>query len=162
MRAGTPRIIAALLLFVACHSSLAAPVPASAPAPAEPNVALASQWWTELTNVVTPVAWRDHPHRFAVVYDGTIIALPQPHKLLRNEWDKGVPLEGVQLTFRPSADGVPPPALAQQGQLTLPNGKRVGDQGWTEHATPVLWTRWGADNGTPAGVTVRQLVFAHA
>lgn len=127
----------------------------------EPNVNTASQWWTELTNVVTPIAWRDHPHRFCIIYDGTLIALPQSQKLLRHKWDVSQPLEGVQLTFRPSADGVPPPPPKQQTPLSLPNGKRTGDQGWAEHATPVLWTRWRPDNGVPEGVTIRQLAFAH-
>ena len=48
----------------------------------EPNVVVATKWWPELTNVVTPVAWRDHPHRFIIMYDGTLIALPFPQKLM--------------------------------------------------------------------------------
>ena len=127
----------------------------------EPNVKTATEWWPQLTNVVTPVAWRDHPHRFIVLFDGTILALPQPQKLLRHPWDRGEPLEGVQITLRPTADGdVPTTAPAEQHPLALPNGKRVGDQGWTDRATPVLWTRWGEDNGTPAGIAIRQSVFA--
>src|SRR5687767_12536194 len=90
---------------------------------AEPNVETASEWWSDLTNVVTPVAWRDHPHRFTAIFDGTILALPQPHKLLRHRWEENAPLEGVQLTFRPSADGVPPapPSTTEQYPLTLPD-----------------------------------------
>ncbi|HWP39789.1 MAG TPA: hypothetical protein VNL70_02600 [Tepidisphaeraceae bacterium] len=127
----------------------------------EPNVAVASTWWGELPNVVTPIAWRDHPHRFCVVYDGTIIGLPQPHKLLRHPWNKGQPLEGVQLVFLPSPDGALPRQRNQPYQLTLPNGKRVGDQGWEQRAAPVLWTRWRNDVGAPTGNTLRQSAFAH-
>ncbi|WP_428939073.1 hypothetical protein [Fontivita pretiosa] len=134
---------------------------AMAQAAEEPSVALASTWWAELRNVVTPIAWRDHPHRFCVVYDGTIIGLPQPQKLLRHPWDTGQPLEGVQLGFYPSPDGTLPRQPTEQHQLALPNGNRVGDQGWHECAAPVLWTRWRHDTGTPAGITLRQSAFAH-
>src|SRR5688500_14569003 len=128
----------------------------------EPNVKIASEWWPELTNVVTPLAWRDHPHRFIVVFDGTLLALPQPQKLLRHKWDGGVPLEGVQLTFRPSADGVPPPAMTEQHPLTTPDGKRVGTQSWdANHAAPVLRTDWRPTDEKMSGLLLRQRVFAH-
>src|SRR3954468_17981673 len=87
----------------------------------EPNVKLASTWWPDLTNVVTPVAWRDHPHRFCVVYDGTIIGLPVSEKLTRTRWGEGEPLEGIQLSFAPSDDGTPPPQRDQPEWLALPD-----------------------------------------
>jgi hypothetical protein len=127
----------------------------------EPDVKRASEWWTDLTNVVTPVAWRDHPHRFCIVYNGTLIALPQPEKLLRFEWDKGRALDGVQLDFTASSDGAIPAQPNEPYWLSLPGGKRIGDQGWEDRAAPVLWTRWRASQGAAAGITLRQRVFAH-
>src|SRR5687767_972269 len=105
---------------------------------AEPNVEIASQWWSELTNVMTPVAWRDHPHRFGVVFDGTLLALPQPETMAEHDYANGPHLEGTQLSFYPSAGGIVPPQPDGKYGLTLPDGKRVGDQGWlAESAAPV-------------------------
>jgi hypothetical protein len=130
----------------------------------EPSVDVASTWWPQLTNVVTPIGWRDHPHRFCIIYDGTLIGMPQSQKLLRHRWDAGEALEGVQLNLMPSSDAALPPQRDQQYGLSLPNGKRVGDQGWApDHSAPVLWTRWhgGEAGGPPSGVTLRQVALAH-
>src|SRR5215208_1532394 len=91
-----------------------------APARAEePNIEVASRWWSELTNVITPVGWRDHLHRFNILYDGTILARP-PGKPGRFEGEKDPIAEGVQLTFVPSVDGRPPPARTDDYSLSLP------------------------------------------
>ncbi len=141
--------------FIMAATILATAAPAS-----EPNVQIASEWWPQMRHVITPVGWRDHLHRFNIIYDGTIIARP-PGKPTRFEGEKDPQLEGVQLTLLPSADGVPPPARSEPYQLSLPGGKHVGDQGWTEDAAPVLWTRWKPTDGASKGVELRQLVFAH-
>jgi len=70
---------------------------------AEPNVEIAKTWWPELTNVITPVGWRDHFHRFNIVYEGSIIARP-PQKPPQGN-DDSDPLAGVQLAFSPSSEG---------------------------------------------------------
>jgi hypothetical protein len=152
----------ALAAFMVYAPVLLALTTAPSMAGEEPNVKVASAWWPELTNVATPVAWRDHPHRFSVVYDGTLLALPHPQTMAEHDYAHGTQLEGTQLSFYPSADGVVPPQPAEEYGLTLPNGKRIGDQGWVaDRAAPVLWTRWRADVGAPNDVVLRQLVFAH-
>jgi hypothetical protein len=126
----------------------------------EPNVEIAKKWWPELTNVITPVGWRDHFHRFNLVYDGTIIARP-PEKPPQPQGDFATPLAGVQLRFSPSSDGKLPPAPPAEYTHTKPDGSRVGDQGWTDAATPVLWTRFAPQEGPMAGLELRELTFAH-
>jgi hypothetical protein len=131
----------------------------------ETSVEIARGWWPELTNVVTPVAWRDHPHRFCVMYDGTVLAMPDPQQLLRYERENSdlskKPHDGVQLGFIASADGAEPAMPDAPYTLAMPDGKRVGDQGWLDHPAPVLWTRWKPSEGPMAGFELRQLMFAH-
>ena len=69
----------------------------------EANVEVARKWWPELTNVITPVGWRDHFHRFNIVYEGTIIVRP-PQKPPQPDKDQSDPLAGVQLAFWPVPD----------------------------------------------------------
>jgi hypothetical protein len=141
-------------LLIACFVLTAGMVRAAE----EPTAQIASTWWPDLTNVVTPVAWRDHPHRFNVIYNGTILAIPNPQQVLRFDWSAGKPLEGLQLDFETSADGSVPPPATQPYWLALRGGKRVGDQGWDrDHGAPLLWTRWKSENGAE----LRQRVFAH-
>ncbi|MBN1488647.1 MAG: hypothetical protein JXA69_01915 [Phycisphaerae bacterium] len=114
---------------------------------AEPNADIAAGWWPEFENVWTPIGWKDNPLRFNVIYDGTLMAAPV-------RWPaRG---QGVQLTFIPSSDGVPPrPTTTQPYQLRNRDGG-VGDQGWNDGPVPVLWTRWRQDK-----ITLRQEIFAH-
>ena len=42
----------------------------------EPNVEVASAWWPEMENTWVPIGWNDHPLRFNVLYNGTLIAQP--------------------------------------------------------------------------------------
>jgi hypothetical protein len=151
--------LAVLVCLVLCATPFATAATATAAAPAqEPNAKIACMWWPDLTNVVTPVAWRDHPHRFAIIYNGTILAIPNPQQVLRFDWGAGKPMEGVQLDFEPSATGDVPPPATQPYWLALREGKRFGDQGWDRaHAAPLLWTRWKS----PDGATLTQRVFAH-
>ncbi len=120
---------------------------AAATDPTEPNVEIASAWWPEMENTWVPIGWKDHPLRFNVLDDGTLIAQPVRYPA------RG---QGVQLTFLPSHDGELPASIGNGPYpLRSPDG-RVGDQGWSDNATPVLWTRWQQD-----GVSLRQEVFAH-
>jgi hypothetical protein len=132
----------------------------TAAAAEEPTYESACRWWTELANVITPVGWRDHLHRFNVLYDGTILARP-PKKPLPSEGETDPVSQGLQLTFIPSAaadGGAIPPSRAEDDHPIAPlDSPRVGDQGWTADAAPVLWTRWKLPDGTQ----LRQLVFAH-
>jgi hypothetical protein len=113
----------------------------------ESDSRIASRWWPQFENVWVPIGWKDHPLRFNVIYNGTVMASPV-------RWPaRG---QGVQLTFVPSADGVPAqPATTQPHQLRQQDGG-VGDQGWNDSDAPVLWTRWREDK-----ITLRQEIFAH-
>lgn len=101
---------------------------------AEPNIEIASQWWPEIENVWTPLGWKDHPLRFNVLYNGILIGEP----VRQRAWG-----QGVQLDFIPSANGALPLAFtgAKPYLLSQQDGG-VGEQGWNDTATPVLWTEW--------------------
>src|SRR5215510_9938428 len=96
----------------------------------EPNVETATKWWPELTYAITPVGWRDHFHRFNIVYQGTIIARP-PEKPPQGD-DNSQPLAGVELAFSPSIDGAIP-AQTGERKMETRDGQHVGDQGWADH-----------------------------
>ena len=110
------------------------------PAPREPDLATAVQWWDELPNKWTPIGWKDHLFRFNVLFNGTLIAQPDLNR--RTEAWRG---QGVQLTFVPAAADYYP---AQDDGRVL--------QGWNAPESPVLYSEW-ADNG----LLLRQEVFAH-
>ncbi len=144
MRQATALAMQCLLCIVSIAA--AGDAPATAPAP-EPDAHIASGWWPEFENVWTPIGWKDHPLRFNVIYNGTLVAAPVRYP------SRG---QGVQLTFLPSRDGVPPrPTTTQPYQLRARDGG-VGDQGWNDGAAPVLGTRWRQDK-----ITLHQEVFAH-
>ncbi len=58
---------------------------------AEPNVEIASAWWPEMENTWILIGWKDHPLRFNILYNGTVIAQPVRYPA------RG---QGVQLTFQ--------------------------------------------------------------
>ena len=113
----------------------------------KPAARLASAWWPEMENTWVPIGWKDHPLRFNVLDDGTLIAQPVRYPA------RG---QGVQLTFLPSRDGEPPASIGNEPYPLRSRDGGVGDQGWSDNAAPVLWTRWQQD-----GVSLRQEVFAH-
>lgn len=113
----------------------------------EPNAAIASGWWPEMENTWVPIGWKDHPLRFNVLYNGTLIAQPVRYP------SRG---QGVQLTFQLSRDGEPPASTATRPYQLRSQDGGVGDQGWTDNPAPNLWTRWQQD-----GTVLRQAVFAH-
>lgn len=132
----------------------------------DPNSAIASTWWPALRNTWTPIGVKNHPFRFNVLYNGTVIADPHPLRDIG-----GHPIKtylapfadfGVQMTFSPSIDGQLPPVRTQPYQLSaLPDGG-VGMQGWDPRPTPLLWTRWPFTHHTGnTGVVLREEVFAH-
>ncbi|MEA2063395.1 MAG: hypothetical protein U9P14_06845, partial [Gemmatimonadota bacterium] len=131
----------------------------------EPNAELAYSWWPPHRNVWTPIGWKDHLFRFIVLYNGTVVAqpyYPRVEKAYAAKWD-GL---GVQLTVVPSKDGAIP-ALQDREPYQLcstPDGG-VGNQGWTESPTPVLWTEWPVFwTEWPlhySGVVLRKEIFAH-
>ncbi len=42
----------------------------------EPDFKTACHWRTEILNEGTPVGWRDHLHRFTVLWNGSMLAEP--------------------------------------------------------------------------------------
>lgn len=157
MKPATAVTMPFLLCFLSNAACGASDAPAAAGGPeakpvirvveAESNAEIASGWWPEFENVWVPIGWKDHPLRFNVIYNGTLMANPVRYPAMG---------QGVQLTFVLSPDGEPPrPTTTQPFQLRSRDGG-VGDQGWTDDAAPVLWTRWRQDK-----ITIRQEVFAH-
>ncbi len=154
------------LAMVSMGWLMASTLPASAASPpptcAEPNIEIAGQWWPELTNVYTPIGWKNHLFRFAVYYNGMILAPPEPEpeqqvKILA-PW-KGL---GAQIAFLPSPDGKDPFAWRSGTyQMTGDHGRRTGYQGWLDRPTPVLWTQWRQAYTSINGIALRQEVFAH-
>ena len=124
-------------LTVTAAAMLCAVTALASPAasPAEPNVEVASAWWPEMENTWVPIGWKDHPLRFNVLYNGTLIAQPVRYPA------RG---QGVQLTFLSSRDGEPPVSFGTQPYQLRSRDGGVGDQGWSDNAAPVLWTRWRA------------------
>jgi hypothetical protein len=113
--------------------------------PAEPTAEVACTWWPDLRDYWTPIGWIDHPLRFNVLFNGTILADPDPWGRL--PMFKGL---GVQLTVVPSPDG----SYRQAPFLTRDTGGVR--QGWLESDVPVLWSEWSQD-----GLVLREEVFAH-
>ncbi len=113
--------------------------------PAEPTAQIACGWWPDLRDYWTPIGWEDHPLRFNVLFNGTIIANPNP-------WGR-LPMFnglGVQLTIVPSPNGgysSPPFVTRDTGGVR---------QGWVDTEVPVLWSEWSQE-----GIQLREEVFAH-
>lgn len=116
---------------------------------AEPNLALALQWWKDMGDGWTPVGWKDHMFRFNVTANGTISAAPDINTRT-GDWTG----QGVQLTFYPSS-GIDPTF----GNFTPGGGfcdPRAIHQSWADCTAPVLCSDWSSD-----GIEMRQSVFAH-
>ena len=125
----------------------------------EPNAELAALWWPAQQHVWTPIGWKDHLFRFNVLYNGTILARPHVRRSKKHtsKWAG----QGMQLTFHVSANGsIPAKAGVKPYQLRSGVDQGIGNQGWVDRPTPVLWTEWPGGNKRH-GVVVRQEVFAH-
>ena len=133
----------------------------------EASFETAKNWFPPVRNVWTPVGVKNHPFRFTLLYNGTIIAETHPLRAMPagpiKEYLNPYIGQGVQLTLTPSFDGSIPQRSDHSYQLSSRPDGGVGMQGWDdEHATPVLWTRWPMNHlSGSTGVVVRQEVFAH-
>jgi hypothetical protein len=116
---------------------------------AEPDMATALGWWSELPNKWTPVGWRDHLFRFNVLFNGTLIAQPNLNRRT-SQWAG----QGIQLSFMPS-----PLRTFGIGSL-ISEFPRHDDgrviQEWTRDPAPVLRSNWVED-----GLLLSQDIFAH-
>lgn len=113
----------------------------------EPDFQQACGWWEDLTNIWTPVGWKDHLVQFSVFWDGMILAEPCLNRRSQ-QWKN----QGAQISFIPKCN----PTDASRGYTYLRQDDRSVNQGWNNTAAPVLWTEWNQD-----GVLLRQEVFAH-
>ena len=122
---------------------------------AEPDAATAALWWPPQRNVWTPIGWKDHLFRFNVLYNGTVIAQPDPvGREVTAKWAS----QGVQLTVSPSATGEPPAQLRREPyQLCSLPDRGLGLQGWNANPTPVLRTEWPLEQG----LVLKEEIFAH-
>ena len=110
----------------------------------EPNYALASEWWTDLWNIWTPIGWKDHLYRFNVLWNGTILAKPDMNRRSGGQ--------GLQLSLTPDYE--------QWARDFKADKLRIDDhtvrQGWNNDPAPVLWSEWSKN-----GLRIRSEVFAH-
>jgi len=121
----------------------------------EPNVKTALMWWTPQQNVWTPIGWKEHLHRFQVVYNGHLLVTPAG-RLLKPHTKKYVGKD-FQINAYPSPDGALPAMPKEDQKLKLLDGG-LGIQGWREdHEAPVLWT----DFPRHEGLVLRQEVVGH-
>ena len=127
----------------AAAASAAAPQTTPRPAP-EPNFQIASEWWTDLWAFWTPVGWKDHLHRFNVLWNGTILAKPDMNRRSGGQ--------GLQLSLTPDYE-----AWVQKFKAdALRQDDHQVRQGWNEDEAPVLWSEWSKN-----GWRIRSEVFAH-
>lgn len=108
----------------------------------EPDFLTACQWWPDLTTYWTTLGWKHHIHHFSVLFNGGIVALPDLTRR-HSQWKD----QGVHLRFQP-----PSMASGFLGQFD----DRLTDQGWTDDAAPVLWSRRAM-----YGIEIEQRAFAH-
>ncbi len=114
----------------------------------EPNVEVASAWWPDLTNIWTPIGWKNHGFRFNVLFNGTILVVPQRHQDLLSGTPK------VQITFAPITDDMRP-GKQLAGLSPAADDRRVV-QSWKDDPAPVLASDWIVE-----AVVFRQEIFAH-
>ncbi|MBI3910593.1 MAG: hypothetical protein HY320_06635 [Armatimonadetes bacterium] len=114
---------------------------------AEPSFETACQWWTDLSDIWTPVGWKDHLFQFNVLFNGTILAQPNLNRRTQ-QWRR----QGAQFTFVPSATGI----VSGGWPVYVTRDDGMVRQGWNDSAAPVLWSEWSQD-----GLLLRQEVFAH-
>ena len=120
----------------------------------EPDFQTACGWWSELPNKWTPIGWRDHMHRFNVLWNGSVLATATPTgtKERTKAWEHE---PALHLNIMPAKD-------AQPVTSWMPNisSRRVDDgmvrQGWLPDDVPVLWSEWVAD-----GLVLRAEMFGH-
>ncbi len=158
------RILAKTLLATAAAAWLATATTVAG----EPDFQTAKGWFPPMRNVWTAVGMPNHPFRFTLLYDGSVVAETHPLPNIN-----GAPIksyldpfagQGVMLSVTSAPDGKLPPPRDHAHQMSgLPDGG-VGMQGWDDsHAAPLLYTRrpMGTMWAGGAGVVVRQEVFAH-
>ena len=123
------------------------------PVKTEPDFKTACGWWSELPNKWTPIGWRDHMHRFNVLWNGSVLATVSGRQERTKAW-KDEP--ALHLNLAPAAS----PEVEPSNWSPSASSRRVDDgmirQGWLKDDVPVLWTEWVAE-----GVVLRTEMFAN-
>lgn len=124
----------------------------------EPNAELAALWWPPQRNIWTPIGWKDHLFRFNVLYNGIIVAEPHIPNTKHKVYTRSYAGQGVTLTPMLWDDSkLPPEPKDKFVILSHDVYGGVGNQGWRDDETPVLWTEWA----TQQGFVLRQEIFGH-
>jgi hypothetical protein len=113
----------------------------------EPDFRQACEWWSDLPNIWTPVAWKDHVLRFNVLYNGSLLCKPDMNR--RTARYAG---QGMHLYLRPTES----PTTRLSGTGYLLHDDNMVRQGWMPGDAPVLWSEWSVQ-----GLLLRAEVFAH-
>jgi hypothetical protein len=146
MKTHLPRVLCtfALAVLLSVAAVEAAALSENALRLGEPNFEVACGWWADLWNIWTPVGWKDHLHRFNVLWNGTILANPDMNRRSTGQ--------GLQLALTPDYE--------QWSQDFKMDKLRMDDhsvhQGWYDDEAPVLWSEWAKN-----GLRIRSEVFAH-
>src|SRR5688500_17761425 len=108
-------ILVVLAIFVATLTSSSESALAD-----EPNVETELRWLTPQQNVWTPIGWKEHLHRFQVVYNGYLLVNPAS-KLLKPHTKRFADRQ-FQLNAYTSPDGKLPPMPTGDQKLKLIDG----------------------------------------
>jgi hypothetical protein len=136
--------LASLVLALSLNLSAAAAREGNLQPAAEPDFKTASGWWADLWNIWTPVGWKDHLHRFNVLWNGTVLAKPDMNRRSGGQ--------GLQLALTPDYEEWARNFKADK----LRQDDHKVRQGWNNDEAPVLWSEWSKN-----GWLIRSEVFAH-
>jgi hypothetical protein len=136
--------LAGLVLALSLNVSAAATPEGPLRPACEPNFRIASEWWADLWNIWTPIGWKDHLHRFNVLWNGTVLAKPDMNRRSGGQ--------GLQLSLTPDYEEWVRDFRADK----LRHDNHKVRQGWNKEEAPVLWSEWSKE-----GARIRSEVFAH-
>ena len=86
----------------------------------EPDFQTACGWWSELPNKWTPIGWRDHMHRFNVLWNGSVLATVSGRQERTKAW-KDEP--ALHLNLAPAAS----PEVEPSNWSPSASSRRVDD-----------------------------------
>ena len=110
----------------------------------EPTFETTRQWWPDTPNIWTPLGWKDHPFRFNVLWNGTVLADPTGVRNRRAQRWRG---QGVQIALAPHQSERFREIDTMSAFLRHDDG--MVRQGWHDTAAP-LRTRRSRDGKTLA------------
>ncbi len=117
----------------------------------EADFETAARWWSDLPSIYTTLSWKDHFFRFNVLWNGTLLALPNLNR--RGEAWTG---QETQIAFAPNYTAQFPGVDSAESYAYLSHDDNLCNQGWEPGDAPVLWTDIPKD-----GLMHRLRMFAH-